>query len=164
MVGFAPLGAAQDMSVAEPAAQEAETEAGRRSHAFFSEVMSPFCPGRTLADCPSPDAGALRQQIRQRLDAGQSEAALRSELEERYGNVVRPLPGSAFGWVFPASFLIAGVGLVVFAFRRMSSPDGASEAVSADPASLDAIEAELDRELTARGIQPGDTPGGHTGA
>ena len=40
-----------------------------------NELMSPFCPGRTLADCPSPDAASLRMWIAVQAAAGRSRGA-----------------------------------------------------------------------------------------
>ena len=49
---------------------ETPTEKARAAYALSRELMSPYCPGRTLADCPSPDAAALREEIRDRIEAG----------------------------------------------------------------------------------------------
>src|SRR5262249_61611463 len=35
-----------------------------------NDLMSPFCPGRSLADCPSPDAASLRMWILVQAAAG----------------------------------------------------------------------------------------------
>ena len=43
-----------------------------------SSILSPFCPGRVLSDCPSTDAGKLKHQIRERLYQGQT----REEVEK----------------------------------------------------------------------------------
>ena len=53
-------------------AVEDAVERARRAYALAGELLSPYCPGRTLADCPSPDAGALREEIRTRIDSGES--------------------------------------------------------------------------------------------
>ncbi len=39
------------------------------------QLMSPFCPGRLLSDCTSPDAGALRQDIAARVDPARRRVA-----------------------------------------------------------------------------------------
>jgi cytochrome c-type biogenesis protein CcmH len=52
---------------------------------IFTELMSPFCPGLTLADCPSPNAFDLRGEIRRRLEAGESRQAIERELVTKYG-------------------------------------------------------------------------------
>ena len=38
------------------------------------EIMSPFCPGRSLADCPSPQAESLRAWILVQEATGRSQA------------------------------------------------------------------------------------------
>jgi len=45
--------------------------------------MSPFCPGRTLSDCPSEYAGQWRHDIQRMVDQGKSAAA--RTLERKYG-------------------------------------------------------------------------------
>ena len=50
------------------AQDDPEVALARTAHELSRELMSPYCPGRTLADCPSPDAGAVRDEIR-RLEA-----------------------------------------------------------------------------------------------
>ena len=125
----------------------ASEEVSQRAHSMAREVMSPFCPGRTLADCPSPDAAALRGQIRTMLEDGVSEEQVRTQLREQYGDVVVGVPRSAVGWVLPGVLLALGVGVLIYALRRLSaSPETAAAPVDAE------LEAELDADLQSRGL------------
>lgn len=92
-------------------------ERSRRAHSISRQVMSPYCPGRTLADCPSPDAGALRQEIRELVGSGRDESAILSALRERYGDAVVGVPEGAWANALPVIVLLLG-GLVLFVVLR----------------------------------------------
>ena len=72
------------------AAQPADVDAN--AHRIFSELMSPYCPGLMLADCPSPDAFARRAEIRARLAAGENPARVKEDLYARFGESIRATP------------------------------------------------------------------------
>ena len=59
-----------------PPVASADAAVEAESRAIFTEVMSPFCPGLTLADCPSPDAFTMRGDIERRLKTGESRDAI----------------------------------------------------------------------------------------
>jgi cytochrome c-type biogenesis protein CcmH len=143
------LGLAILVSAAPGAANQAlaDVERARDAHAFARTVMSPFCPGRTLTDCPSPDAAALREEIRQQLAAGVSEEAIRLELERRFGTAVVAVPRSVWAWIIPLSILGAGLVGLIAAFRALSARDrtGASEPAPASPELARDLDADLDR-------------------
>ena len=125
----------------------ASEEVARRAHSVARDVMSPFCPGRTLADCPSPDAAAVREQIRTMLEEGVSEEHVRAQLRQQYGDAVVGVPRSAVGWALPGVFLALGFGALIYALRRLSaSPETSQTDVTAD------LEAELDADLHSRGL------------
>jgi cytochrome c-type biogenesis protein CcmH/NrfF len=96
-----------------------------------NDLMSPFCPGRSLADCPSPDAASLRMWILVQAAAGRTRADVEGELFERYGEVIRSAPkaegiGAAAYWM-PAAVFAAGGALVVWFLRRATRRGAASE-------------------------------------
>jgi cytochrome c-type biogenesis protein CcmH/NrfF len=129
---------------AEPPAQ-LDTESARRAHRLSSDLMSPYCPGRTLADCPSPDAAALRRELRNLLDAGVPEKEVRTQLEARFGGAISGVPRTRLGWVLPGIALLLGAVALVLALRRLSRAprDAAGEPPVSDPE----LEAQLDAEL-----------------
>lgn len=136
-------------SQAEAADGESGREIGRRAYALSRDLMSPYCPGRTLADCPSPDAAAVRQEIRKRMRAGESAARVRADLELRFGDAVRGVPRSAIGWLIPA-LLVAGGGVLVFVALRRMSRGGEPEPPPSDPGGE--LGRELDEEIARRGF------------
>ena len=64
------------------------------------QLMSPFCPGRLLADCTSPNAGELRQAIAARIAAGETADAVKADLVRRYGTAIlgAPQPKASGCW------------------------------------------------------------------
>jgi cytochrome c-type biogenesis protein CcmH len=128
-------------------AQETRDES-RTARGLARELMSPFCPGRTLADCPSPDATAARQEIREMLAAGSSEEQVRRNFEERYGLTIRGVPLSAWGWGIPIALLVVGGAVLGLALRRLA---GRQAVAPAAPADSD-LERELDAEIRERGL------------
>jgi cytochrome c-type biogenesis protein CcmH/NrfF len=106
-------------------------------------LMSPFCPGRTLAECPSSNAESLRMWLIVQEAAGASREEVEAELVRRYGEGILPAPkaeglGLAAYLVPIGAIVLGGVGLLV-ALRRITS--------RGDAASSEAPTAELDPEL-----------------
>jgi hypothetical protein len=56
--------------------------------AFIAELRSPFCDDALLRDCPTPEAAGLRDEIAQRLRAGEPVAQLRAQLVARHGPMI----------------------------------------------------------------------------
>jgi cytochrome c-type biogenesis protein CcmH/NrfF len=129
----------------------AETEGW--AWAYFNEVMSPFCPGRTLSACTSGQADTLRMWILVQEAAGRSQEDVHEELLAKYGDVVLSAPRPAgFGvtaYALPALFFLGG-GLIVGVYLKRQTR-GVSEAAPAvaPSAPLDPeIERAIDEELS----------------
>ena len=105
--------------VAADAGELSDRGVSREAHALSSDLMSPYCPGRTLADCPSPDAAALRQEIRTRLAAGETSEQVRAGLERQFGDAVVGVPRTPIGWVLPGIGLLIGVWLLRRAWSKI---------------------------------------------
>jgi cytochrome c-type biogenesis protein CcmH len=128
-------------------ADDSVVDRGREAYALSRELMSPYCPGRTLADCPSPNAAALREEIRDQLAAGATIDEVRGDLERRFGDQVRAVPRGPLVWGIPILVLLAGAIALAVALRRLSRPQGGqAEAISPE------LEREIERELRERGL------------
>lgn len=95
-------------------------------------TMSPFCPGRTLADCPSGNATEWRQDIRAMLQKGMSPAEIQKVLNQRAGENLSGAPESSLGWALPVA-LCAGALIVLTLVLRRFRRDDASDAATAKP-------------------------------
>jgi cytochrome c-type biogenesis protein CcmH/NrfF len=132
---------ASTAAAAGDAAAETEGWAYRLSH----ELMSPFCPGRTLSACSSPQAETLRTWVIVQEASGRSREDVEAELYERYGDVLRPAPrAEGFGlaaYVFPiVAFFVGGIVVAVFLRRQTRAVE------KIEPASL-ALDPELERVI-----------------
>jgi len=119
-----------------------------RALRIYSGLMSPFCPGLTVASCPSPGAEEMRQEVRRRLGAGEGEPTIVAALVATYGaEILGAPPANRWGlalWIPPGLALLLGGGALAWWLRRRAS---AATEHAADP---DAPALEIDRALQAR--------------
>jgi cytochrome c-type biogenesis protein CcmH/NrfF len=129
-----------------PTTPEADAKATRWAYDLAQDLMSPFCPGRSLADCPSPDAASLRMWILVQAAAGRTRADVEEELYARYGEVIRSAPkAEGFGtaaYVIPIAVFAAGGALVGWFLRRATRRAAAQPVPVATP-----LDPELERKL-----------------
>src|SRR5262249_11145329 len=98
--------------------EDPEVTRARQANELSRDLMSPFCPGRTLADCGSPDAAAVRQEIREALKTGEQPDEVRARIEARFGDHVVGVPRQLLGWLIPIAALLAGAGALIWILRR----------------------------------------------
>ena len=118
---------------------------------IFGTVMSPFCPGMTIATCPSSQAAELRDDIRARLAAGATKDEVLDELYAQWGEeVLGPRSATGMGllaWLIPAlAILVGAVGLTTWlrvSSRRVRTAESPGEAV--DPEAERRLQEELAR-------------------
>jgi cytochrome c-type biogenesis protein CcmH/NrfF len=107
------------------AARAADDAAPGWGYAMANELMSPYCPGRALPDCPSPQAAELRQWIVAQERDGRSHAEVLAELLGRFGEGMLQQPrASGFGltaYMIPILGVVAGGALLVVFFRRQAA-------------------------------------------
>jgi len=131
------------------AAEEANAAPEGWAYKLPHDLMSPFCPGRTLSACSSPQAEDLRMWMIVQEASGRSREDVEAELFERYGDVLRPAPRAiGFGlaaYAFPVIAFLAG-GVVVAVFLRRQTRAVAEPKASALPFDPE-LERVIDREL-----------------
>lgn len=113
------------------------------------DLMSPYCPGRTIASCPSGQARKLEEEILHDAQAGKSRDQIEEALVERFGPEIqgyvgRPelIYGSA-GLALLAIVVIAGLGRRWVRLSR-TAPAADRGARTASNDELDAVEDALD--------------------
>jgi cytochrome c-type biogenesis protein CcmH/NrfF len=115
------------------------------------QLMSPYCPGRTIASCPSDQARKLEQDIQEQAEAGRSKAEIEAVLVERFGRErlgTRDDPWMVGGWLIAA--VAAALVLVALGrrWRRGAAGQGAAPATSKlatlSPKDLDRVENAVD--------------------
>lgn len=94
-------------------AQDAlDPHAARVANQVSYEIMSPFCPGKTLAMCPSPAAAEVRMQLQQMAESGMSEAQIRDAVIEEHGEEFRTVEPP---WTDNLGLLIGLLGALLVA-------------------------------------------------
>jgi cytochrome c-type biogenesis protein CcmH len=130
-----------------------DTEAQR----LFGRLMSPFCPGLTLASCPSPGADSLRRDIRAKLARGEAPRTIVAAFAADWGEQMLGAPPvrdwGVLLWSLPGIVLLAGgvaLALWLRRVRRGGSAVGAAPRAGAEAPPLDPVWRErLDAELEA---------------
>ncbi len=121
------------------------------ANAVAQEVMSPYCPGVTLHDCPSSSALEMRAEIVAWAEDGMTKDAILDRLEAEFGPSIRAVPraeGSGLlAWLLPGLAVVAGAAVAAVLARRWANRPPAPVA-SPVPASAEAgarLRAELDQ-------------------
>jgi cytochrome c-type biogenesis protein CcmH/NrfF len=123
------------------------------ANAVSREVMSPYCEGVTLHDCPSREALELRERIATWAADGMSKGAIIDRLVSEFGPQIRAVPAKSgiglLAWLLPAAGLLIAVGVAAALTRRFSARGAVVEPDA--PQLSPEQRARLDAELEAFG-------------
>ena len=105
---------------APPAAQDPALE--KRVHALASELRCLVCQNQTIADSNAGLAVDLKNQVRERLRKGESEAQIIDFMVQRYGDFVlyRPPMKMTTILLWAGPLLLVLIGLIVL-YRKVRS-------------------------------------------
>ena len=99
--------------------------AAARAHRIAEKVRCPTCEGLSAAESDAAASIAIRREIRQRVDSGESEEQILGFLVSRYGKdiLLEPEGSGVAGlvWALPVAVGLCAVAGLAFAFRRWSS-------------------------------------------
>ena len=131
------------------AAQTPKEQAWDLAH----ELMSPFCPGKLLAECTSSLAGELRDDVAKRIAAGETRDAVKADLIRQYGREILGAPEpegvGLLAWALPA--LLGLLSAVAIGWKVARAARAGQAAASLTPAAAmggDSVTlAQLDDEL-----------------
>lgn len=142
-------------SPAPPTPEDLQAESLARDIA--ADMPSPYCPGRSIASCPTEAARELEDDILSLAQQGKDRKQIEGILVDRFGEEKM---GSAQQAEIVVAIILAaviGLGLIVYTARRWLRPatantatSGANAASSASPLAkvsadeLDRLEDELD--------------------
>lgn len=111
----APAGAVQPDEILKDPALE------KRAREISVDLRCMVCQNQSIDDSDAPLARDLRILVRERLQAGDSNAAVKDYLVERYGQFVLLRPrfdwGTAVLWLAPFAVLGLGIAGIVMATR-----------------------------------------------
>jgi cytochrome c-type biogenesis protein CcmH len=99
----------------------------REATELYQQVFSPFCPGRSLNDCPSSKAAELKDEMRAQLESGKSPEVVLQGVIDKYGEQYRAVPRFAgvgiLVWVVPLGFVLIGLfAAVIVSLGRKKTP------------------------------------------
>lgn len=140
------LAAALVLSASSSAGAAPEDVANRLSY----EIMSPFCPGVTLHDCPSDEATELRNQIARWASSGWSRDRIMARLRSEFGPQILAVPPADEGaglvaWLAPVLLAVVAAVLVPALSRRWSTRRSREEGPEPSAEDRRRVAAELDR-------------------
>ncbi len=138
---------------ATPPAADPALEA--RVQALSAELRCLVCQNQSLADSHAELALDLKNQVREQLRAGRSEAEVVDYLTDRYGDFVRYRPAfkpmTLLLWAGPMLLLLGGALLLHRSLRR-SAWQAADSPAAADPlVATDEDEARADMRALLQG-------------
>ncbi len=110
------------------------------------EIISPFCPGVTLHDCPSSEADEMRREILALAEMGMSSDEIIDLLVEERGEEILAEPSSPVARMLPAVLVALGAGVALFLMTRWSRRRRTEPvAEGLDETERSRVRAEIDR-------------------
>ena len=104
-----------------------------RAHRIASDVRCPTCQGLSTVESEAAASVAIRQEIRRRVDAGETDDEIRGYLVSRYGKDIILTPEgtgiAALVWALPVAALVCAAGGMALALGRRR---GAARVATAD--------------------------------
>ena len=125
----------------------------QRAYRLDSELMCPVCDGQTIDQSHAQIAEDMKQTVREKIAAGESNQEIRDYFVDRYGEIVLASPeASGFNlivWLMPV--VIGGGGaLAVFwvlkNMRSQSSSAGTDSTISLQDRQLEQYLVRVDRD------------------
>ena len=113
----------------------------QRIQRIASVVRCPTCRGLSAAQSDAPSAEAIRDEVRRRVQEGESDAQIRAYLISRYGEDILLQPKSRLVWALPVVGGAAAVGGLLFVLRRRGVKPGLTAS-------------DADEDLVARAMRP----------
>lgn len=90
----------------------------QRVERISSVVRCPTCRGLSAAQSDAPSAEAIRDEVRRRVELGESDAQIKDYLISRYGEDILLQPRNRVVWVLPVLGGAAAVGGLVLVLRQ----------------------------------------------
>ena len=98
-----------------------------QAQAIDQRLMCPVCPAETIDQSQADVALQMRELVREKLRAGETEGQIYDFFVERYDKgVLAEPPAEGFNvivWVIPPVALLVGLGLLWFGIRHLGRPE-----------------------------------------
>jgi len=103
------------VGVVEAQEKQSAEQYKRTAQEIYLEINSPFCPGRSLHDCPTEKASELKEKILTQLTEGKVKEEVITNLATEFGNSIKALPdfkgANILAWLLPVVFI--GIGALM---------------------------------------------------
>lgn len=90
----------------------------QRVRRVTSVVRCPTCRGLSVAQSDAPSSESVRDEVRRRVQGGETDAQIKGYLVSRYGEDVLLQPRSVLVWALPVAGATAAVGGLSLVLRR----------------------------------------------
>lgn len=90
----------------------------QRVERIASVIRCPTCRGLSAARSDAPSAEAIRDEVRRRVQEGQSDGQIEDYLISRYGEDILLQPRNRTVWLLPLIGGVAAIGGLVLVMRR----------------------------------------------
>ena len=138
----------------QPTSAPSPGEVSRISQEINDEIYSPFCPGKTLDMCPSPNAAEVRREIQSLAAQGQAKDQIKAKILQTYGEEFRivepPAQDNAMLLIAIILGLIFALALVRVLSTRRAGASGDAAALGGPQASTQEPHSAEDAEYLDR--------------
>jgi cytochrome c-type biogenesis protein CcmH len=97
----------------------------QRVRRITSVIRCPTCRGLSAAQSDAPSAESIRDEVRRRVQEGETDGQIKGYLVSRYGEDILLQPRSALVWALPIAGVVVAVGGLVLVLRRRRVPPAA---------------------------------------
>ncbi len=97
----------------------------QRVRRITSVIRCPTCRGLSAEQSDAPSAESIRDEVRRRVEAGETDTAIKDYLVSRYGEDILLQPRSRLVWALPIVGVAGVVGGLVVVVRRRRVPAAA---------------------------------------
>ena len=119
-----------------------------RARNLSKQLRCLVCQNQSIDDSDADLAKDLRREVRIQLVAGQTDAAILSDLRAKYGTYVLLAPPLARDtmalWLAPVGFILLGIAITLGMRRRVVQIDSTDNNISADNSISNADRARID--------------------
>ncbi len=120
-------------------------EAVPTEEAVAARIMSPYCPGLVVADCPTRQSAELRSHIDDRIDMGWTNAEIDRWLVANYGEQILGRPRGISSWLVPLAAAVVGAAVLGYILIRRAPVPSAPAELKIAPEEQNRVRADLDR-------------------
>lgn len=90
----------------------------QRARGITSVIRCPTCRGLSAAQSDAPSAQSIRDEVRRRVQAGETDGRIKDYLVSRYGEDILLQPRSVLVWALPVAGVAVAVGGLGVVLRR----------------------------------------------